>query len=56
VPKYELDQKINMNITNTKIDQLTNSIVAYRDGAPMAAAREVVKSFNQVRDTIRSIL
>lgn len=39
VPKLELDKKINMDITNTKIDQSTRNVVAYAKNEALVASR-----------------
>ena len=39
VPKMDIDQRINMGITNTKIDQLTKNVVAYPSNSNLANSR-----------------
>ena len=39
--ELELDKKINMDITNTKIDQSTRNVVAYAKNEGLVASRSV---------------
>jgi hypothetical protein len=42
VPKMELDKKINMDITNTRIDQSTRNVISYASDSSLSNAREAV--------------
>ena len=42
VPKMELDKKINMDITSTRIDQSTRNVISYASGSSLSNAREAV--------------
>ena len=58
VPKYDLDKQLNLGITNTQIDNITNNVVAYTNlvsdakDAVSKAAEALTNDYNNIANRI----